>query len=100
VALATWIWRAVRQFVAAAFGTRLARSSCVRYLRRPDFVWKRPKKRLLEADPVRRAAFEREYADVWAHLDPFFAGLRDRAAAVMARCRAALQAEAAAPGGK
>lgn len=51
-----------RQFVREAFGTHLARGSCFRYLHRPGFAWKRPKKRLLKADADRRAAFVREYA--------------------------------------
>ena len=40
----------------------LGRSSCLNYLHRLGFVLKRPKKRLLKADPERRAAFVREYA--------------------------------------
>lgn len=46
------------------FGLALSRSPPVadlNYLHRLGFVLKRPKKRLLKADPVRRAAFVAEY---------------------------------------
>lgn len=62
IAVANWTWKAVRQFVRQAFGKHLARSSCFRYLHRLGFAWKRPKKRLVKADPARRAAFIAEYA--------------------------------------
>jgi transposase len=62
VALANWNWKAVRRFVVERFGKSLQRSSCLRYLHRLGFVWKRPKKRLLKADPVQRAAFVQTYA--------------------------------------
>ena len=39
----------------------LSRSSCLNYLHRLGFVLKRPKKRLLKADPARREAFVSEY---------------------------------------
>jgi len=44
------------------FGLALGRSSCLSYLHRLGFVLTRPKKRLLKADPERRAVFVREYA--------------------------------------
>ena len=47
----------MRQFIEQQAGRRLSRRSCLRYLHRLDFVLKRPKKRLLKADPVRQAAF-------------------------------------------
>lgn len=62
IAAANWTWKVVRQFVQQTFGKHLARSSCFRYLHRLGFAWKRPKKRLLKADPERRAAFIAEYA--------------------------------------
>jgi transposase len=62
VALANWNWKAVRQFVAARCGTRLSRTTCLRYLHRLGFVYKHPKKRRLKADEARRAAFVEEYA--------------------------------------
>jgi len=60
--LGDWNWKVVRQFVGERFGLALGRSSCLNYLHRLDFVLKRPKKRLLKADPERRAVFVREYA--------------------------------------
>ena len=60
--LSNWNWRAVRQYVEDRFGLALSQSSCVNYLHRLGFVLKRPKKRLLKADPVRREAFVGEYA--------------------------------------
>ena len=62
IALANWNWKVVRQFVEARCGVRLCRSACTRYLHRLGFVYKRPKKRLLKADQVKRAAFVGEYA--------------------------------------
>jgi len=60
--LANWNWKVVRQFIEARCGVRLCRSACTRYLHRLGFVYKRPKKRLLKADEVKRAAFVGEYA--------------------------------------
>jgi transposase len=59
---ANWHWKAVRGWVQQRVGRRLSRSSCLHYLHRLGFVHKRPKKRLLKANAVRRAAFVREYA--------------------------------------
>ena len=50
--LSNWNWKVVRRFVEEHFGLELSRSSCLNYLRRLRFVLKRPKKRLLKADPV------------------------------------------------
>jgi transposase len=61
VAAATWSWKAVRQFVAQRFSKCLSPRSCLRYLRRLGFVWKRPKRLLLKADPAKRAAFVAQY---------------------------------------
>lgn len=58
---ATWSWKAVRQFVAARFGKALSPRNCLRWLHRLDFVWKRPKRRLLRADTAKREAFVTEY---------------------------------------
>jgi transposase len=52
----------VRTFVQRRFGLRLTRSTCRNYLHRLGFVLKRPKKRLVKANPERRAVFVREYA--------------------------------------
>jgi transposase len=60
--LANWNWKVVRQFIEDRCGIRLSRSSCLRYLHRLGFVYKRPKKRLLKADEAKRAAFVEEYA--------------------------------------
>ena len=58
--LGDWNWKVVRQFVRERFRVTLGRSSCLNYLHRLGFVLKRPKKRLLKADPERRAVFVRE----------------------------------------
>ena len=62
IELSNWNWRAVRRLVEDRLGLLLSRSSCLNYLHRLGFVLKRPKKRLLKADPVRREAFVGEYA--------------------------------------
>jgi transposase len=62
IALANWNWKVVRQFVEVRCGRRLSRATCLRYLRRLGFVYKRPKKRLLKADEASRAAFVEQYA--------------------------------------
>ena len=61
-----WNWRVVRRFVADRFGLLPSRSSCLNYLHRLGFVLKRPKKRLVKADPARREAFVGEYAELKA----------------------------------
>src|SRR5215203_2458255 len=60
--LADWNWKVVRQFIRDRYRVTLGRSSCLSYLHRLGFVLKRPKKRLLKADPERRETFVREYA--------------------------------------
>src|SRR5215213_9282806 len=60
--LADWNWKVVRRYVRERFRVTLGRSSCLNYLHRLGFVLKRPKKRLVKADPERRAVFVREYA--------------------------------------
>ena len=62
IGLSNWNWKAVRRFVEDRFGLPLSRSSCLNYLHRLGFVLKRPRKRLLKADPARREAFVGEYA--------------------------------------
>ena len=62
IGLANWYWKVVRQFVAERFGIGLSRSSCLNYLHRLGFAFKRPKKRLLKADAEKREAFVVEYA--------------------------------------
>ena len=60
--LANWYWKVVRQYVSEHCGVSLSRSSCLNYLHRLGFAFKRPKKRLLKADAERREAFMAEYA--------------------------------------
>ena len=43
----------------------LCRSSCLNYLHRLGFAFKRPKKRLVKADEAKREAFVAEYAALW-----------------------------------
>ncbi len=62
IELANWYWKAVRQYVSERYGISLSRSSCLNYLHRLGFAFKRPKKRLLKADAERREAFVAEYA--------------------------------------
>ena len=64
--LANWYWRVVRQFVLDRFGISLSRSSCLNYLHRLGFSFKRPKKRLLKADETKREGFVAEYAALMA----------------------------------
>ncbi len=66
IELANWNWRAVRRFAEDRFGLALSRSSCLNYLHRLGFVLKRPKKRLLKADPARREVFVAEYVALTA----------------------------------
>ena len=60
--LANWYWKVVRRFALERFGIGLSRSSCVTWLHRLGFAFKRPKKRLLKADEAKREAFVAEYA--------------------------------------
>ncbi len=65
IELANWYWRGIRQFVSERFGIELSRSSCLNYLHRLGFAFKRPKKRLVKADEGKREAFVAEYASPW-----------------------------------
>ena len=60
--LANWYWKAVRQYVLERFGVELSRSSCLNWLHRLGFRFKRPKKRLVKANESKREAFVAEYA--------------------------------------
>jgi len=60
--LANWYWRVVRRFVWERFGLNLSRSSCLNYLHRLGFSYKRPKKRLVKANESKRETFVAEYA--------------------------------------
>ena len=63
--MANWYWKVVRQFVSERFGVSLCRSSCLNYLHRLGFAFKRPKKRLVKADEAKRETFVAEYAAFW-----------------------------------
>ena len=63
--LVNWYWRVVRLFVWERFGLNLSRSSCLNYLHRLGFAFKRPKKRLVKANESKREAFVAEYAALW-----------------------------------
>ena len=52
----------VGQYVSDRFGISLSRSTCLNYLHRLGFAFKRPNKRLLKADARKREAFVAEYA--------------------------------------
>ena len=60
--LANWYWKVVRRFVSERFSIVLSRSSCLTWLHRLEFTFKRPKKRLLKADAKKREALVAEYA--------------------------------------
>ena len=55
----------MRQFLLERCGVSLYRSSCLNYLHRLGFAFKRPKKRLVKADQAKREAFLAEYAVLW-----------------------------------
>ena len=62
IELANWNWKVVCQYVSERFGISLSRSTCLNYLHRQGFAFKRPKKRLLKADEAKRESFLTEYA--------------------------------------
>ena len=62
IELANWYWKVVREFVWRRFGIRLSRSTCLNYLHRLGFAFKRPKKRLVKADAAKREGFVADYA--------------------------------------
>ena len=62
ISWANWNWKVVHRFVAERFCVSLSRSSCLNYLHRLGFAFKRPKKRLVKADREKREAFVAEYA--------------------------------------
>ena len=70
IQLANWYWKGVRQFVWERFGTSLSRSSCLNWLHRLGFAFKRPKKRLLKADEAKRKSFVEEYTALWSEIAP------------------------------
>jgi transposase len=62
IKLANWNWKGVRMFIQKHFDRLLSRSSCLNYLHRLGFVLKRPKKRLVKANPEKRDTFVADYA--------------------------------------
>ena len=62
IGLANWNWKVVREFVFERVGIKLSRSSCLNWLHRLGFAFKRPKKRLVKADEAKREVFVAEYA--------------------------------------
>ena len=62
IELANWNWKVVCQYAYQRFGISLSRSTCLNYLHRLGFAFKRPKKRLLKADDAKRESFLGEYA--------------------------------------
>ena len=52
----------MRQFAVDRFSIGLSRSSCLNWLHRLGFAFRRPKKRLLKADEAKREASVAEYA--------------------------------------
>ena len=62
IRLANWNWKLVRQFLPERCGVSLCRSSCMNYLHRMGFAFKRLRKRLVKADEAKREAFLAEYA--------------------------------------
>ena len=62
IVMANWYWKVVRRFALERFSIELSRSSCLNWLHRLGFAFKRPKKRLLKADDAKREAFVVEYA--------------------------------------
>ena len=55
----------MRQFGSERFGISLCRSSCLNWLHRLGFAFKRPKKRLVKGNESKREAFVAEYAALW-----------------------------------
>ncbi len=53
------------RFIWERCSVSLCRSSCLNYLHRLGFAFKRPKKRLVKADEAKREAFVAEYASLW-----------------------------------
>ena len=57
IELANWNWKMVHRFVRERWSVSLSRGSCLNYLHRLGFAFKRPKKRLVKADEQKREAF-------------------------------------------
>jgi transposase len=61
IAAATWSWKSVREWAERQCAAALSPRTCLRYLHRLGYVWKRPKRLLVKADPAKRAAFVERY---------------------------------------
>jgi len=70
IALANWNWKVVRQFIEARCGIRLCRSACLRYLHRLGFVYKRPKKGIVNESRVVEATDVAGKASPRCHVSP------------------------------
>ena len=55
----------MRQFVSERFGVSLSRSSCLNWLHRLGFAFKRPKKRSVKIDETKRETSVADYAALW-----------------------------------
>ena len=60
IQLANWYWKVVHRFVSERFGLSRCRSSCLNWLHRLGFAFKRPKKRLVQRNESKREAFVAE----------------------------------------
>ena len=60
IQLANWYWKVVHRFVSERFGRSRCRSSCLNWLHRLGFAFKRPKKRLVQRNESKREAFVAE----------------------------------------
>ena len=55
----------VCQYVSGRLGISLSRSTCLNYLHRMEFAFKRLRKRLVKADDAKRESFPAECAALW-----------------------------------
>ena len=62
--VANWNWKVVRQFASERFSIVLSRSSCLNWLHRLGFAFKRPRKSLVNPGEVKRESPVAEYADL------------------------------------
>ena len=95
IGLANWNRRVVHRFIRERFG--LSRSSCLNYLHRLGFAFKRPKKRLLKADEAKREAFVVEYAalrEEWSALAERYSWLMRPASGRTRNCGASGRSKA------
>ena len=65
IGAANWNWKVVHRFVRERWSVSLSRSSCLNWLHRLGFAFKRPKKRPVKADEAKRETFVAEYTALW-----------------------------------